>query len=366
MMPVGAWWRPAHFGDGGELRAVVDAEVRSVREGVGMLDVSTLGKMAIRGPDAGAFLDRFYTMMHSTQATGKVRYCLMLNEMGSVVDDGVAYRVADDYYHVSTTTGMAARVHAEMSWWNAQWQLDVDIQNVTGAFAGINLTGPLARKVLEAMEGTIDFSKEAFAFLEGRSGMLAGCRILAMRIGFTGELSYELHVPYSQARRLWAALLRAGAPYGLRPYGLEASRILRLEKGHIIIGQDTDALTTPDELSMEWALSRKKPFFIGRTALEHRRRNPMSRKLCAFTYDGDAAGGLGVCFLVMGVGRPAGFFSSFGFSPSLNCWLCLAYAHPDDAAPGGEILIKAFSGPSIAAPIVTPSFYDPGNNRQSM
>ena len=324
MMPVGAWWRPAHLGENSRLTEAIETEVRSVREGVGMLDVSTLGKMAVRGPDAGAFLDRFYTMMHSNQATGKVRYCLMLNEMGSVVDDGVAYRIADDYYHVSTTTGMAARVHAEMSWWNAQWQLDVDIQNVTGAFAGINLTGPLARQVLEAMEGSIDFSKETFAYLEGRSGTLAGCRVLAMRIGFTGELSYELHVPYSQARRLWQALLEAGEPHGLKPYGLEASRILRLEKGHIIIGQDTDALTTPDELSMEWALSKKKTFFIGRTALEHRRGQPMTRKLCAFTHDGGGFGRIGESCLVMRDGRPAGFVSSFGYSPTLKTSIGLA------------------------------------------
>jgi len=365
MMPVGAWWRPAYFGTPETMGEAIAAEVAAVREGVAMLDVSTLGKMAVRGPDAGQFLDRFYTMLHSNQALGKVRYCLMLNEMGCVIDDGVAYRLAEDHYHVSTTTGTAARVYAEMSWWNAQWQLDVDIQNVTSAFAGINLTGPLARKVLEALPGNLDFSQEAFGYLDGRSGVLADCSVLAMRIGFTGELSYELHVPYSEARRLWAALLHAGESYGIRPYGLEASRILRLEKGHIIIGQDTDAMTSPDELSMEWALSKRKTFYIGRTAVMHRRQFPMTRKLCAFEFDGKT-NDLGEGCLVFRQGRPVGFVSSFAYSPILRRSIGLAYAHPEDAEAGRMIEIRTFEGRELTVPVVTAPFYDPDNERQTI
>ncbi|MCX8995929.1 hypothetical protein NOF55_02310 [Rhizobiaceae bacterium BDR2-2] len=366
MIPVGAWWRPSCFAGASGVGPAIEAEVRTVRNAVGMLDVSTLGKMAVRGPDAGLFLDRFYTMMHSSQPVGKVRYCLMLNEMGSVVDDGVAYRVTDTHYHVTTTTGAAARVYAEMTWWNAQWKLDVDIQNITGAFSGINLTGPLARKVLEDLDGDIDFSAGAFRFLDGRTGTLAGCPVLAMRIGFTGELSYEIHVPYSSTRRLWKALLEAGEPCGIKPYGLEASRILRLEKGYIIIGQDTDALTTPDELSMEWALSKKKPFFIGRTALQHRRRFPMSRKLCGFRFDGELAGFIAEGCLVYRQGNPAGFVSSCAWSPTLGASIGLAYAHPDDARPGGAIDIRGLDGTTITVPVVSPHFYDPQNNRQDI
>lgn len=366
MMPVGAWWRPAYVGEPSQSGAVITREINAVRNAAGMLDVSTLGKMAVRGPDAGRFLDRFYTMLHSTQAVGKVRYCLMLNEMGTVVDDGVAYRIAGDYYHVSTTTGMADRVYAEMSLWNAQWQMAVDIQNVTAAFAGVNLTGPLARKVIEGLETDIDFSREAFGFLDGRSGMVAGCEAHVMRIGYSGELSYEFHVPYSQARRLWAALLKAGAPYGIMPYGLEASRILRLEKGHIIIGQDTDALTTPDELSMEWALSKKKPFYIGKTALERRRQSPMTRKLCAFTLDAGSDARIEEGCLVFRKGEPVGFVSSFGLSPTLGKKIGLAYAHPEDALPGGTIGIQTLGGRTLEAPVVSPHLYDPENDRQKI
>lgn len=366
MMPVGAWWRPAYFGAPESAAAAIEAEVRAVREGVAVLDVSTLGKIALRGPDAGRFLDRFYTMLHSNQPVGRVRYCLALNEMGSVIDDGVAYRVSEEHFHVSTTTGMAPRIFADMSWWNAQWQMDVDIQNVTGAFAGLNVSGPLARKALAALEGDIDVSPEAFGFLDGRGGTLAGVPVHAMRIGFTGEISYELHVPYSKARALWHALMEAAAPLGIRPYGLEASRILRLEKGHIIIGQDTDAMTTPEELSMGWALSKKKTFHLGRTANRTRVAQPMTRKLCGFALDGRPGAGLGEGALVFRDGRPVGFVSSVAWSPTLARTIGLAYAHPDDAAPGGTITIRRFDGRDLEAPVVSPHFYDPENERQAL
>lgn len=366
MMAVGAWWRPAYIGKPETAAAAIEAEVKAVREGVAVLDVSTLGKIAVRGPDAGEFLDRFYTMLHSNQPVGRVRYCLALNEMGSVIDDGVAYRVSDEHFHVSTTTGMAARMFADMSWWNAQWRLDVDIQNITGAFAGLNVSGPLARDALMKLEGDIDFSPEAFGFLDGRAGTVAGTPVLAMRIGFTGELSYELHMPYSKARSFWQALMKAAAPLGVRPYGLEASRILRLEKGHIIIGQDTDAMTTPEELSMGWALSKKKTFYLGRTANRVRGAQPMGRKLCGFQLDDRSVQGLGEGALVFKDGHPVGFVSSVAYSPTIGKTIGLAYAHPDDAEPGGRIEIRRFDRSTVFAPVVSPHFYDPENKRQNL
>lgn len=365
-MAAGAWMRPAYFGDPATMTANVAAEIKAVREAVAMLDVSTLGKIALRGPDAGIFLDRFYTMLHSNQPVGRVRYCLALNEMGSVIDDGVAYRIAPDHYHVSTTTGAAAKIFADMLWWNAQWQLDLDIQAVTGAYAGINLSGPKARAVLQALDGDIDFSPEAFGFLDGRTGTLAGAKIIAMRIGFTGELSYELHVPYSAARKLWAALMAAGQPHGIRPYGLEASRILRLEKGHIIIGQDTDAMTTPEELSMSWALSKKKTFYIGRTANAQRRANGLTRQLCGIEMDRPTAEGLGEGALVMRDGHPCGFVSSLGYSPTLGKVIGLAYADPQDCAVGSHLTIRSFDGRDVSVPVVSMHFYDPNNERQAL
>jgi sarcosine oxidase subunit alpha len=366
MFPVGAWWRPSYFGKPENAAAAIEAEIRAVREGVGVLDVSTLGKIAVRGPDAGEFLDRFYTMMHSNQPVGRVRYLLALNEMGSIIDDGVAYRVSGQHFHVSTTTGAAPRVFSDMHWWNAQWQLDVDIQTVTGAYGGLNVSGPKARELLQALGGDIDFSADAFGFLDGRAGTVAGVPVLAMRIGFTGELSYELHVPHSKARQLWTKLMEVGPRFGLKPYGLEASRILRLEKGHIIIGQDTDAMTTPEELGMEWALSKKKTFYVGRTANRMRARQPLNRKLCGFEIDQKSVPSLGEGSLVFRNGHPVGFVSSIGYSPTLGKTIGLAYAHPDDATPGSKIEIRCFDGRNLTVPVVSPHFYDPQNSRQNL
>ena len=365
MMPVGAWWRPFVYPGHGSETDAITREIRMVREAAGLLDVSTLGKLEVRGPDAGAFLDRTYTMAHAGQPVGRVRYCLALNEMGSILDDGVAYRMAQDHYYVTATTGAVDRLFAEMALQKTIHGMNVDIQNVTAAFAAINLTGPNARAVLERLPGSLDFSRDGFAFLDGREGELAGCPVRVMRIGFTGELSYEIHLPQSCAAGMWGALLDAGADLGLRPYGLEASRILRLEKGHIIIGQDTDALTTPDELGMGWALSRKKPFYMGKAAVEARRALGDKRRLCGFTLDDNAAQ-VGESALVLRDGDPVGHVTSFGHSPSLGKWIGLAYVAPDQAGPGTPITLRGFAGAEVQAPVTALPFYDAANARQEM
>ncbi len=366
MTPVGAWWRPLYYGTSGDVRKIIADEVRLVREKVGMLDVSTLGKLAIRGRDAAAFIDRIYTMAHLKQPVGRVRYCLMLNDMGSVIDDGVAYRLSENEFYVTATTGAVARVFTEMLFLNAQWGMQVDIQNITAAFAAINVTGPEARKVLEALGGNIDLSVDAFPYLNGREGAIGGCPARIMRIGFTGELSYELHVPQSYGAALWRKLLEAGAPYGLKPYGLEASRILRLEKGHIIIGQDTDALSTPDELNMEWALTKTKQRYVGKTGIEARRKLGLKRRLCGFELPENHGIKLSESCLVFRDGRPCGFVTSTGFSPTLNKWIGLAYADPRDTSPGASITIRGLCGKEIQAKVIPAPFYDPENQRQEI
>lgn len=367
MSPVGAWWRPLYYGGGTHPASQkITHEVNLVRNKVGMLDVSTLGKLAIRGPDAGAFLDRIYTMAHAKQPVGRVRYCLMLNDMGSIIDDGVAFRLSDTEFYVTATTGAVARVFGEMLLLNAQWNMQVDIQDVTAAFAAINVTGPLARKVLETLDGNIDLSGENFPYLHGRVGVLGGCPVRVMRIGFTGELSYELHVPQSYGATLWQALKNAGAPLGLEPYGLEASRVLRLEKGHIIIGQDTDALSSPAELNMDWALSKKKTSFLGKTAVEARNHLGLKRKLCGFELAEGHGIRLAESCLVLHDGHPVGFVTSTCFSPTLGKWIGLAYAHPDDAEPGGSVRIRGLCGKELQASVIPIPFYDPQNLRQEI
>ncbi|WP_274709193.1 FAD-dependent oxidoreductase [Nitratireductor luteus] len=366
MQPVGAWWRPFVYRGDESVEDAIIREIRMVREAAGMLDVSTLGKLELRGADAAAFLDRFYTMAHAKQPVGRVRYCLALTEMGSVMDDGVAFRMAEDHFYVTATTGAVERVFAEMMLQKTIWGMDLDIQNVTPAFGAVNLTGPNARKVLEHLDGDIDFSREGFAFLDGCVGTLEGIPVRVMRIGFTGELSYELHLPQSRAVTLWRALLAAGEGLGLRPYGLEASRILRLEKGHIIIGQDTDALTTPDELAMGWALSKKKPFYIGKSAVEMRRGIGKTRQLVGFTLPDDLARDIGESALVLRGGEPVGQVTSFGRSPSVDRWIGLAHAAPEDATPGATLRLRSFTGRKIEAQVVALPFYDPDNARQEL
>jgi sarcosine oxidase subunit alpha len=366
MKPVGAWWRPYFYGDAGSAEKAIRDEIQAVREGVGLLDVSTLGKLELRGPDAGEFLDRLYTMAHANQTVGRVRYCLMLNEMGSVVDDGVAYRMADDRFYVTATTGAVARVYADMLFWNAQWRLRVDVLNLTGAFSGLNVTGPKARSVLQALASDIDFSREAFPYLSGREGVVAGVPVRVMRIGFTGELSYELHCPSSLAPALWDAVIAAGRPHGLKPYGLEASRILRLEKGHILIGQDTDAITTPDELGFGWAVSKKKPFFVGKRSIEMRARLGQSRKLVGLRFPADARDIPGESCLVLRGNAPVGQITSIGFSPTLGCAIALAYVHIDDSAEGSQVTVKCRNGNLVEVPVIAHAFFDPANARQEM
>ena len=366
MKPVGAWWRPYHYGAASGAEEAVREEILAVREGVGLLDVSTLGKLEIRGPDAGEFLDRLYTMAHANQPVGRVRYCLMLNEMGSVIDDGVAYRMAEDRFYVTATTGAVARVYADMLFWNAEWRLKVDVLNLTGAFCGLNVTGPKARLVLEALDSDIDFSREAFPYLSGREGTVAGVPVRVMRIGFTGELSYELHCPSSLAPSLWDTVTAAGRPHGLRPYGLEASRILRLEKGHILIGQDTDAITTPDELGFGWAVSKKKPFFVGKRSIEMRARLGQTRKLVGLQFPDGARNIPGESCLVLRGGAPVGQITSVGYSPSLRRHIALAYVHVDDQAEGSHVTVKCRNGELVEVPVVAHAFFDPTNARQEM
>ena len=364
MRPVGAWWRPYFYGPKPDAKRLIEEEVHAVRNGVGVLDVSTLGGLEVRGPDAGEFLNRIYTMAYKKQPVGRCRYCLMTNEMGTVIDDGVAYRLAEDMYYVTATTGAVARVYADMLFWNAQWRLDVDVLNVTSAFSGFNITGPKAREVVERLDSDIDFSREGFAYLDGRSGTIAGVPVRAMRIGFTGELSYELHCPSSHAKSLWDAIMAAGDPVGLRPYGLEASRILRLEKGHILIGQDTDALTSPDELGFGWAISKTKPFFVGKRAIEMRRNKGLPRKLVGLSFEGGDIPGESC--LVLRDEVPVGHVTSVLWSPTLGKHIALAYVDGRDAELGSPVTVKCRNGARVTVPVGPHAFFDPDNTRQEV
>ncbi len=364
MMTAGLWWRPAFYGPKERREAAIAEEVTAVRQNLGLIDVSTLGGLAVRGPDAAEFLNRVYTFAYAKQPVGRARYVLMTNEAGTVIDDGVACRLREDHFYVTATTGGVDRIYRSMLWWNAQWRLDVDISNVTAAYAGVNIAGPKSREVMAALTEGVDVSAEAFPYMGVREGRVAGIPARILRVGFVGELGYEVHVPASHGEALWDAMMAAGKAAAIRRFGVEAQRVLRLEKGHIIIGQDTDAMTFPHEVDMVWAIAKKKPFFVGGRSVELRARRPMARKLVGFTVESGPAPS--ESNLVLRRGEMAGFVTSVAHSPSLGKTVGMAYIPPEDAEPGRSFQVKLDNGAMIDAQVVPLPFYDPDNARQEM
>ncbi len=357
-MPAGLWQRPAHYGGD------IDDEVATIRNNVGVIDVSTLGGIEIRGPDAAEFLNRSYTFAYNDQLVGRARYLLMVDDSGGVVDDGVACRIAPEYFYVTTTTTGSDAVYRRMLRHNAEWQLQVDLLNVTSTYAAMNVAGPQSRSVMQALNSDIDFCKDAFPYLAVRQGRICEIPVTALRVGFVGELGYELHVPWSRALKLWEAVIAAGQKYAIRPVGVEAQRILRLEKGHLIVGQDTDGLTTPREAALAWAVKMQKPSFVGRPAIAFADERGPSRRLVGFRLQ-DSNGPMPRESHLVVRGRDiVGRVTSVVHSKQLDAIIGLAYVAPDQAEPGSEFSIKGESGRLLTAQTVATPFYDPENRRQ--
>jgi sarcosine oxidase, subunit alpha len=267
---VGQWKRPWYFPrDGESMWDAVLRECAAVRTGVGMIDASTLGKIEVVGADAPVFLDRMYTNAMARLEVGRIRYGLMLGLDGMVFDDGVAMRLAADRYLVTTTTGGAARVLARFEeWLQTEWpDLRVHCTSVTEQWAAIAVAGPRSRAVLQAAGTDVDVSRAAFPFMTWREGEIAGVPGRLARVSFSGELAFEVHVAGWHGRHVWEALLEAGQPFGITPYGTQAMDVLRAEKGFVIVGQDTDGTVTPDDLGMSWIVNLRKGDFVGRRSL---------------------------------------------------------------------------------------------------
>ena len=267
---VGQWKRPWYFPTNGEdLDAAVHRECLAVRKAVGIMDASTLGKIELAGPDVGAFCDRLYTNRMSSVPVGGIRYGFMLGLDGMVFDDGVAMRLAEDRFLITTTTGGAAKVmdHVE-EWLQTEWpELRVYATSVTEQWATIAVNGPRARDVLAAAGTDIALEAAAFPFMTWREGFVAGMPARVARVSFSGELAYEVNVAGWYGRAMWEALMAAGAPMAITPYGTEAMHVLRAEKGFVIVGQDTDGTVTPHDLGMSWIVNETKGDFIGRRSL---------------------------------------------------------------------------------------------------
>ncbi len=366
MLQAGAWYRPAYYGDPVNQVAAIQDEVAQVRNAVGMIDVSTLGGIEVRGTDAAEFLNRVYTFAYQKQPAGKLRYVLMINEAGVVIDDGVACRLAEEHFYVTATTGGVDRVFRKMLWWNAQWRLDVSLANVTSAYCGLNVAGPASRDVLAPLCEGVDLSAAAFPYLAVREGRVAGIPARLLRVGFVGELGFEIHAPQHCGEALWDALVEAGASNGIKPFGVEAQRLLRLEKGHIIVGQDTDAMSNPMELQMDWAIARKKPFFVGGRTLDALSRRPLGRLLVGFEIGDAAAPVPRESHLVLDGDTMVGRVTSCGVSPTLDRTIGLAYVPPALAGPGSKLTIRCDDGVTVQADTVVLPFYDPENLRQAL
>ncbi|MBA2719059.1 MAG: (2Fe-2S)-binding protein [Chloroflexi bacterium] len=272
----GGWWRPWHYGD-------VVGEYWAVREGVSIGDVSTLGKLVVSGPDVVEALERIYPCHVADIKVGRSRYALLLNERGHVMDDGMILRTGESRFVLSFTSGGAANAEMWIRDWVDTWGLRVHVMDRTMSLAAINVTGPHAKELLARLG-----LAEPPRFLGHLEADIAGVPCHVMRLSFTGEAAFELHHPVDGSVTLWRALLDAGRDFGIRPHGLQALFGLRLEKGHVIVGMDTELDTTPHRLGMDWAVRMEKPAFIGKAALERTSRLPDTRRWVGFAMDGEA------------------------------------------------------------------------------
>ena len=372
--PVGQWRRAYAYVQGGEtVEDAVNREVKNTRENLGLLDASTLGKLIVKGPDAGKFLDMMYTNMMSNLAVGKCRYGLMCGEQGFLSDDGVVARMAEDSWLCHTTTGGADAIHAHMEEWlqTEWWDWKVYVANVTEQYAQIAVVGPNARKVLEKLGG-MDVSAEALPFMQWRDGDIGGFDCRAYRISFSGELSYEIAVKASEGAAFWDALIDAGAEFGVMPYGTECLHVLRAEKGFIMIGDETDGTVIPQDLGLSWAISKKKDDFIGkRGQLRSHMIDPDRWKLVGLesvdrSVIPDGAYGVAEGENANGQRNTQARITSTYYSANLDRGIAMGLVKDGPDRMGEVITFPKTDGTEVQAKIVSPVFYDPAGEKQNV
>ncbi|WP_288382715.1 FAD-dependent oxidoreductase [uncultured Acinetobacter sp.] len=365
MMPAGNWQRPAFYGDAAHRLQHIENEVKHVRNQVGMIDVSTLGGLEIRGPDSAEFINRLYTFGFTKLPVGKTRYAVMSNEHGVVIDDGVAARLSEHHFYVTATTSGVDRIYQQMLKWNAQWRLNLDITNVTTALAAVNIAGPQSRAVMQKVCHDVDLSNTAFPYLGVREGHIQGIPVRILRVGFVGELGYEIHFPARYGEFMWNQLMHAGQAFDIKPFGVESQRLLRLEKGHIIISQDTDGMTHPQEVDLGWAVARNKPWFVGKRSIAILEQQPLKRKLVSFVLDKSQEKPLEGHIVLEGE-NISGNITSCEYSPTLDKIIGMAYVGIGQSEVGQQFPIRVEKGAMVHATVVKAPFYDPENQRQEI
>ena len=347
---AGDWRRAYDYGD-------PEGEALNVNRAAGLIDVSTLGKLLVRGPEAGDFLDRLYPNRFSNLKPGRIRYGVISSDAGRIVDDGTICRLDDETFYVTTTSSGAGAVEEWFSWWLADWGMQVQLTDLTQGLSAVNVAGPKAREIMAAVTD-LDCSNEAFTYLDGKQAQVAGVPCLILRIGFVGEVGYEIHYPAAYGEHVWDALMEAGQPHGLRPFGLEPQRILRLQKMHILVGQDTDSESTPFGAAMPWIVKLdKEQDYIGKWALQHYSEEEPATRLVGFTLANGHVPTEGSVILD-GLGDPAGQVTSARFSPVLDRVIGMAWVPGELAQDGARVTISD-EGTTMQAEVQTRPFYDP-------
>jgi sarcosine oxidase subunit alpha len=357
---AGQWIRPEHYGDPA-------AEVGAVRSGVGIIDVTPIGKLDLRGPDVAKLLNLLYVNKWSKLGVGRVRYGVMCAEDGVVLDDGVTGRLGEQHYLMSTTSSGAAAVWEWVEGWlqteHPEWL--VHVTPMTTAYASINVAGPRSRELVGRLTEDVDLGNEAFGYMSVRTGTLTGVPDCVLwRIGFTGELSYELHVPAAYGLHVWERLMDVGADLGVMAFGVEAQRILRLEKAHLIVGQDTDGLTQAYTAGLDSLIKLDKPDFVGRPELCWQAGRSDFPRLVGVAPE-DRAVVPPEASQIVAEGRIVGRITSSRMSPTLGRSICLAQVSSGFAPAGTRITVRLPDGRDVDA-VVTglDAPVDPSGSRQ--
>ena len=343
MERFGGWWRPWNYGN-------ISEEYWAVRQAVSLCDVSTLGKMLVSGPDALELLERLYPTKVSTIKPGRSRYALLLDERGYVLDDGMICRDEETRFTLTFTSGGATFCELWVRDWAEFWGLDVRLLNQTMSLGAINVTGPLSKKLLD--RAGLDDPPN---FLHHKTVMVAGVECRIFRLSFTGETSFELHHATADSVSLWRSLLKLGSDLGIKPHGIESLLTLRLEKGHIIVGQDTDFDSTPRRINHNWAVKLEKPECIGKQSILRTNKIPLNRQLVGFELDGSPPNEGAV---IWKENEYAGYVTSSGFSHVINKSVMLGWLEFFNNELPKEVIIDGRPAYRVSTP-----FYDPEGAR---
>lgn len=369
MEDFGNWKRPTCYPRAGETRdQAVQREAFSVRNGLGIMEASPLGKIEVKGPDAKKLLNFIYVNNMKTLKLGRCRYGLMLTETGVIYDDGILACIAEDHYLVGTTSGHSGAVAEMLQEWLQCEFVDYDVvtEDVTTSWAVVNINGKHARDVLETFESNIDFSIESFGHMQYREGVLDGVPCRIQRVSFTGELSYEVSVAWRYGAALWDAIMERGKPFDITPFSIDALEILRTEKGFLHVGADTDGMTFPQDVGFGGIMKKKRDDFVGRRSANcvDGQREDRRQFVGLEVLDGNEVLPIGAHILPIGTVVTSGeqtvtqgWVSSSGFSPTLKQPVALAVVSAGRSRIGEEVIVWDM-GKTRRARLIKPGLYD--------